>query len=84
MIRWEVAASRRSLLFVRMPPQECKICYEAVEVLAIWGKLFYNLVVCPGCGLLFLLQKTVTDFDGGRDTRGSRINYMGGVEIGIG
>ncbi len=47
-----------------MPPQECKICYEAVEVLAIWGKLFYNLVVCPGCGLLFLLQKTVTDFDG--------------------
>ena len=67
-----------------MPPQECKICYEAVEVLAIWGKLFYNLVVCPGCGLLFLLQKTVTDFDGGRDTRGSRIKYMGGVEIGIG
>ena len=54
------------------------------EGLAIWGKLFYNLIVCPGCGLLFLLQKAVTDFDGGRDTRGSRINYMGGVEIGIG
>ena len=53
-------------------------------MLAIWGKLFYNLVVCPGCGLLFLLQKSVTEVDGGRETRGSRIKYMGGVEIGIG
>ena len=54
-------------------------------MLAIWVKLLYNLVVCPGCGLLFLLQKTVTDVDGGRDRCGSRINYyMGGVEIGIG
>ena len=55
-------------------------------MLAIWGKLFYNLVVCPGCGLLFLLQKTVTNLDGGREIRGSRITSidMGGVEIGIG
>ena len=29
-------------------------------MLAIWVKLFYNLIVCPGCGLLFLLQELWT------------------------
>ena len=44
------------------------------EGLAIWGKLFYNLIVCPGCGLLFLLQKTVTDLTAAAKPAGAASN----------
>ena len=49
-------------------------------MLAIWVWLFYNLIVCPGCGLLFLLQK-MRENNGGREYRGSRIKHMGGVTM---
>ena len=45
-------------------------------MLAIWARLFYNLIVCPGCGLLFSWRN-----NGGRETRGSRIKHNGRCPI---
>lgn len=51
----------------------CKIYIETSETLAIWLILFYNISVCPGCGLLLLTANAVP-VSAAAEVRGSRIN----------
>ena len=57
--------------------------WEAPAALAISGEMHYTILVCPGCGLLFLLAEYAWNRRP-RKSAGRRIIDTGGVTVGIG
>ena len=61
----------------------CKIYNRMRQRLEKRAILFYNILVCPVCGLMLSMAETPRAL-GGRGVRGRRKNHMGGVKHGIG